>query len=732
MTTRSQRLARWTLAAALALLAFMAWPMARGRVHTYDDLGAYHLPVRAFYASQLARGEPFDWMPQLFGGFFLSGDGQAGTYHPLHRLLYGGARLPVAFELELLLSYPFMFAGTWLWLRRRLRRADAAMLGSLVFTFSGFNLLRFVHPNAVAVTAHLPWLLWALDVAILDPRPSRRVGAEIAVALLTASQLLLGYPQYVWFSLLAEAVYVAILVARTTHGRAATLFRLGAALAAGFLLGATQLLATWDALADSTRAAAAAAEAPEVGAVAPLDLAQIVAPHVFQGWASRFPAHEFPLYFGAVPLALMVWHLARPDQWGRARAATIAAAAVGLAALLASFGRAGLVCRLQELVPLAAGFRCPARYLVLSHLAIALLAAVAFARLTRGTRRTPGREERALWMLVALSVIVAAGALVLRHRLPIAPTKYVLAGPLLIGAATWLIASAARGARWARAALVLLAAVDAGAYGLGYAVLRHTHPLPDFIAATAVPPDTAPEPFRRTFAAENAVVLAGWQRIDGYAGLEPARRLDYGQLAALRAAGVRWVRANKLTRAIAGLADRGGGWLEVPDPMSRARLVSRVRRTTNPAVEIGRIFLDTTALVGEKIELPDAPPGSVTVLADRPGLLLLETDCARAQLLVTSERFHRGWQAIAAGSPVRTLCVNGDFLGCHAAAGRQRVVFSFRARNLWLGRVFALVGVGLVATRALLAIAACRRLRRRPQKLVHSENSTILRCRRRD
>ena len=99
-----------------------------------------------------------------------------------------------------------MMLGTWLLLRRRLGRSDAAMLGGLLFTFSSFNLLHFVHPNAVAVIAHIPWLLWAIDVALVDSRRRRVALATALIALLTGSQLLLGYPQYVWFSLLAEAI----------------------------------------------------------------------------------------------------------------------------------------------------------------------------------------------------------------------------------------------------------------------------------------------------------------------------------------------------------------------------------------------------------------------------------------------------------------------------------------------------------------------------------------------
>ena len=95
---------------------------------------------------------------------------------------------------------------------RCLGRSDAAMLGSLLFTFCGFNLLHFVHPNAVAVIAHIPWLLWAIDIVSRDARRRKVAAAPAAIAILTGSQLLLGYPQYVWFSLLAEAGYTAFVL----------------------------------------------------------------------------------------------------------------------------------------------------------------------------------------------------------------------------------------------------------------------------------------------------------------------------------------------------------------------------------------------------------------------------------------------------------------------------------------------------------------------------------------
>ncbi|MGW8256592.1 MAG: hypothetical protein ACWGMZ_03805, partial [Thermoguttaceae bacterium] len=94
LTQRS--LIAWTLLAGLLLFAAMAAPFFVGRIYARDDLGAFHVPIRAFYAQQLAEGHAFDWMPQLFSGFYLTGEGQAGTYHPLHLLLYSFLSLPSA------------------------------------------------------------------------------------------------------------------------------------------------------------------------------------------------------------------------------------------------------------------------------------------------------------------------------------------------------------------------------------------------------------------------------------------------------------------------------------------------------------------------------------------------------------------------------------------------------------------------------------------------------------
>jgi hypothetical protein len=200
----------------------------------------------------------------------------------------------------------------------------------------------------------------------------------------------------------------------------------------------------------------------------------------------------------------------------------------------------------------------------------------------------------------------------------------------------------------------------------------------------------------------NQFLLAGWYRADGYAGLEPQRRLDYRQLATLRVAGVRWVRRSKTSAAIAGLLDRDPKWREVPSPLPRVRLLTRVQVSDDPAHDLVRIPIETAALVDAPIDVPDGPrPGTATLIAERPGRWQIRTDCGSAQLLLVAESFHAGWRARVDGQDAPVVRVNGDFLGCRVGPGRKEVVLEFRPVSLWAGRIVTLAGIGLLLGLAL-------------------------------
>ena len=588
-----RNLTAWTLLAGLLLFAALAGPFFAGRIYTADDLGAFHLPMRAFYAEQLAEGEPFDWMPTLYSGFYLTGEGQTGAYHPLHQLLYRTLSLRAAMAWECLLSYPLMMFGMWLFLRRRIGSGAAAAVGALMFTFCGFNLLHFVHPNAIAVIAHIPWLLWAIDIVLTDARRRRVTFAAALIALLTGSQLLLGYPQYVWLSLVAEGCYAAFLLTTDKyvvrrgcdmHYSCAdcigcstqTWPRLIIALGIGVLLGGVQLMPTLDAWLHSSRAAADSSFAGS-GSLHPLNLLQLIAPYLLSNRVVWDNTHEFGLYAGAAPLLLIVWLIARCNEIGSLRRMYWAAFAFAFVALLLAFGRYGPLQFATTWLPVIGSFRCPCRYLILFQLALAVLAAIGFLLLVREcrtARKNPilncnhlgfvkwlWRDFEPIWCAVLVSIVAAAIGLWLSGSERIGSVFAILAGPGLFVAAAVLIVAAARGRAAALAALIVLIACDLGFYGLSYSVYPSNDSLGRLVASAETPPG---EPDGRVLAdllrydrpglrTGNLMTMAGWQRADGYAGLSPVRRLDYARLPALRVAGVAWVKKTPSTENIEGL-----------------------------------------------------------------------------------------------------------------------------------------------------------------------------------
>lgn len=695
---------RWILLFCLLLLAIMAGPGLAGRLYTCDDLGAFHVPARRFYAQALEAGDAFDWLPGLYCGFYLTGEGQAGTYHPLHYLLYRFLPFTSAFDLEVLLNFPLLLCGAYLFLKRWVKRRDAALFGAAAFTFSGFCLLHLMHVNAMAVVVHLPWMLLAIDVACTDRIRRRVVWALLGIVVLTASQLLMGHPQFVWLSLLAEITYVVLVLRRRLMG-----FRpyvdLAVAKLIGLLIAAVQILPTIDAASTATRGSADPGFA-YYGSIHPLNLLQLIGPYLFSTRVVGQNTHELGLYIGAVPLMLLVWLFTSRRALGERRRLIICTISLAAVAFVLALGQFGYLYSLQTVLPVVGRFRFPGRYVVLATLAIAIVVAVAYAQLIDEARRPHShvtRPLRPLWITVAIGLAVALTAPLLWRRDFVSPLPYTLIGPSLMALAAWLIGRTLRGSAWAVHALALLMLCDLGVYGLSYSVWGRTARLADLCAVSAAPPTTpdgrivadfvdVDKPALRT---GNSMLLTGWKRADGYAALEPARTLPLTTVRSMRVAGVRWVKRNERTENIPGLIPVDDEWLKVPNPLPRARLVTRAMVTDDPAGDMEQVPLDTTALVSERIDLSGGVPGKVTLTADKPGWIELVAKAESRQLLVVSESYHPGWQATIDGVPASVVRVNGDFIGCVVDPGERHVRFEFRPRSLYVGRWLSSLGMAI-------------------------------------
>lgn len=684
-----------TLAVAAAMLAWMALPLAAGTIPFTGDLLHWNYPIRDFYADALARGYRVWWMPSIFAGFDVAGEGQLGVWHPLHWLLYTLIPLDTAFVLELLLPYGFAFWGMWLFLRP-VAAAGPAVFGAMLFTFSGFMLSHSVHMNMVAVVAHIPWMLWICGRAFAQSSSAQRLVNCVAIALLVASQILLGHPQAVWWSALVTSSYVLFRMA--TGGRpvpGAPLVSIGGGAVLGAGMGAVQLMATWYAVQHSTRPVDDVEFATSFS-LPVIQLLQVIEPYAFWGRVLRWnevagASDEFAAYAGAVPLVLTAWWLAarrwgvQPGHGALERLAWWGLA-LALAGLWLAVGRRGGLYLVQTWLPIIREFRAPVRYVLLTHAGLALVSVAALSRLVRlacDVDRQARVSVLAPWGVVVASV-VGAWWLAGGDAIPAGTSRLSLAvGPVMLGLAALLVTLAVRGRRVAVLALVLLAGVDHAVYGLGGVIGWN-----DFVTrsdaegfldsrAAGIPADGT-RLARGGF--PNLYVLAGHRLLDGYAGLRPRKALDYGSVNALRVAGVRYAHADFLGSVVVPDATpMARGWFELPEPLPRVRLVSEVRESQQPGIDLEQIDVDRVALVGRAMAIPSGlNPGAARILRDVPGEISVETDAPGSQLLVVGESFSDGWQVVVDDAVATVEQVNGDFIGTVVPAGVHTAVFTFQ------------------------------------------------------
>jgi hypothetical protein len=639
----------------LVLFGFLARPLILDQVPIEYDLGRYHLPLRDFYQRCLHNGDDPAWCPQLLCGYDLHGEGQAGMDHPWHRLLYSFMPLTVAFNIEVIANYPFMCLGTYLFLRRHRLPQDAALAGALTATFGGFTLPHYSHTNAIAIVAHMPWLLWATDSLWTDTRPRRQALAGLAIAMLTGSQILLGYPQYVYFSCLAESVYVALLFVRDWSWRRLVIWLTFKVL--GIAIGGAQLLPSLQALSLSPRLGYDAGFRGMLS-LPPEMLLQLVSPTTFNVGTQL---HEYTVYGGALATLGTAWFIIRGSWFGGRDLLNRFTFWLIIIAVPLALGRYTPLFQFYLKLPIVGVFRCPCRYLVLSHFAAAIVVA-RFVQGLGGAERSS--ESRLYWLLIVpclawLTAFMPWNQVVTQDcQKFLAPAGAGWFGAIVITAATLLVIAARRRATWVVPLLLIVCFADLGYWGFRsiYGTSDtpvHTYvDLATFQRSQLTPPGTPPGRVHIADIHGNGAMMLGWSLTSGYVGLSPPRSLDYGTEVTQRLAATSWRYDNNHWKRIDGLP--------------------RIRwKIDGVAVE------------------------NINVLTDRSGHVEISTNAPQPRSLVFAESHHPSWRATIDGQPTEIVVAHSDFQSVNVPAGEHRVVFQFDPVHRTCGRRFSFTGLTL-------------------------------------
>ena len=703
-----------SLAAVLIGICALLYPLFLGQFYIGTDLGDLHVPTRVFYQEALREGNSFLWYPYSFNGYHVLAEGQSAFYHPLNLLSYRFLSFESALNFEMLRSYVMLLLGSFFFFRRMCVGVGPAMFGALSFTFCGFNILHYMHINLIVAAAHLPWLLLCIDVLLRESRKRYTVFATVGIVILTASSLLAGHAQGVWISILVQALYAAAVLRSQGRLVSRVAMRIIAAVALGFVCAAIQLIPLAEGALSSFRAEGPTLPEGFYGgfSVTPFGWTQLLVPYL-TGRGSSVPwSVETDAYLGSFFPVLLVWLLLRWRDLGRWKFwAGFGCAILGLSCLLA-LGDSGGVYSLLRSVPLVGLFRAPGRYLLLTYFSASLLMTIAFADIVRMSPAS-SLPKRAGWLFLPAALSVILTAVVLSGGLGVPGGEIrlgwkIIAGPLSLLLAGLVVLFAVRGRPAALGAVVLLAVLDVGAYGLPYVWADRPTDL-QALRVSAVEsmgdefghiPETG-----RVLHADFSSEIIGVRKMTGYRALY--RPIDVG-LIGLVATAEESEEKKKLLNQILSVSEASPTYRHIgmEVPMSRVRLVSESIQSTGTYLEMDTVDAERVAIISAALSLESNPPGVARILRERPGSLLVETESIGEQLLVIAESYHEGWAARVEGVRKDVFGAYGGLaMAVLVGPGRQEVQLSFEPASVRAGRWLTCLGV---AATLIWVLVDCR------------------------
>jgi hypothetical protein len=721
------------LAAAIAYALFFYRDLLfQQRVYVYRD--QYTIILAVDHAVRwLSR---FDWPPlwtpfQVLGKP-LAADPLSAVYYPFN----WGARLlpwPFGYNASLALHHVWAAAGMYVLLRRREITPLAAAFGGLLFGFGGLFVGFDNMLNALQSSAWAPWTLLAFDFWCAQPS----FAALAATAVGLAMTLLGGMPEVFFFE---NALFAALAVDRRIAGSGPPLARVvfacvvADALAIG--LGAVQFLPTAEYVLNSSRTTGLNPEGVMRLALRPLGILAFLVPRHFVDPGGNF--HETAaLWEGDLadaPWALTLY-LGPALALAAAGGAVLARfqrrwwLAIGFVFLALALGPAVPGYRwLVEHGPLLRSVRYPEKFLLVVDGLLAIAAALGLDAAVR----EPARFRTVSRAALALGALATLGALVMSRQPDFAQT--LLARDLGVAAAGFVLVAgiATLGANHVRTvglALLVLTAVDL--YRVNGRLLptvswdealheptsaraiQRGDDLPriysDGIGRPAVPA------FPDSFLQEQNLLLMEVANYYGIANLNAPASInlrDHEMLEALieqvphervaplfAAFNTAYVTSPKSLQHYPGLSVQltptsalEAYLYRVDGVVPRAYVPSTLEPVAQPTDAIEYLRHSLTPAERVAVERDVIPPGlpatmvgSVRLDVYRPQDVELSVLMQTDGLVILTDTFYPGWEAVVDGVSAPIVRANYFARGVFVRAGQHRIVFRYRPLSYRLG-----------------------------------------------
>lgn len=351
------------------------------------------------------------WDPLLAAGFPSAADIQAAFWYPFSWLF---PRTAGGWNLYVIAAYVLAGVFAYHYVRAITSSSLAALIGGVTYSMSGFMVAHLGHTTMIHSASWVPLILVSLEKLKTQLSPKWIVIGATAYACC----FLAGHPQISFYAL-ALSLFYAIFGGRDASiGKLKYYSQSLFALLLGCGMAAIQLIPTSELAALSLRARLDF-QAFVSYSFPPNQLPTLFFPYLYGG--SLAPLYN-RAYFGAWPSSPTGWSITEmvgyvgflPLMLG-SLAVTVAFRGrltrfwlgVGVVSLLLAFGDATPLIRLVYLTPGLNWFRVPARYLLITTLAISVLAGLGVAAILRAMVT----RKQALLSITILTVVMLSSLL---------------------------------------------------------------------------------------------------------------------------------------------------------------------------------------------------------------------------------------------------------------------------------------------------------------------------------
>jgi hypothetical protein len=689
------------------------------------------------------------WNPLVGCGAPLAANYQTAAFYPLNALYL---LLPAEIALSWTTALHLALAGWGMYAWGRAVGLDRfpALIGALALEGSGFLVARVALFPSMALT--FPWLaMWLWRGEVLVQRGRLRDALWLGLSL--GLGLLAGHAQTAFYGGVLLAAYLAFRMLQETRSSRPFPIRHSpfvircslfiVSLVVGVGLAAVQLLPTAELVAQSQRVSGVDYEFAMTYSLWPWRLITFAAPDFFGnpgrgdywGYATYW---EDAGYVGVLPLLLAIGAVfgrkrggkGAGGQGGRGAGQVWFWATSGAVALTLALGKnAPVFPFLFRHVPGFDLFQAPARWLAVTTVALAALAALGAQRWPAGHR---GRRPGAL--AVAVGVALALGGLAAPRLVPgikstFGPATARLGGTLAVAGVLSLLR---RRAAWWRVAVIVFIALDLLLFGWPLVPtvdrslyhgqtqaaealsggrlywptdpthLNHEHDAEQRIKFDYLtfddfrPRDVDYWWGMRETLLPNAGMLDGVASANNFDPLLVGRYADLLEAAVETPALLRVMGVTHVANGEWGIAN--GEWRmansepqfhRLPDALGRAWVVPSARRVppdemltalTDPAFDpTAEVLLEIEPLPVRNSQFA-IRNSQILSLQDTPNRVTIHATLAAPGYLVLADTWYPGWQATVDGEPVEILRANYAFRAVWLGEGEHVVEFVYRPR----------------------------------------------------